>query len=175
MISIKIDAERFQKALRAAPALLQTEMKQAMQVGLRDVVKRARQEHRFVSQSSDLARSIDSKIIKADPLTSEVTAGDGKAYYARFIHDGTGLYGPRGERYPITPRFGRADTPAHGPQPRKLLLWVGKDGRWHSAKLVMHPGIRPDPFLLQAAENELPHLMELLAGAVDRALAKEAT
>lgn len=175
MISIKIDAERLLKAFRAAPAAIRSEMKQAMQTGIRDILKRARQEHRFVSQSGALERSMEGGIVAENPLTGEITAGGGKAIYARFIHEGTGLYGTRGERYPITPRFGRVEEPAHGPAPRKLLRWVGQDGKWHAAKLVMHPGVKPDPFLLQAAERELPHLETLFAGAIDRALDKEAT
>ena len=91
MISIKIDAERLLETFRAAPAAIRSEMKQAMQIGIRDILKRARQEHRFVSQSGALERSMEGGIVAENPLDGEITAGGGKASYARFIQEGTGL------------------------------------------------------------------------------------
>ncbi|MHC1760528.1 MAG: hypothetical protein AB9917_13670 [Negativicutes bacterium] len=170
MLSIKVDAERLLAALEAAPENMRREMKLAMETGSRDVAARAKKEHRFVSHSSKLEQSIENELVSEDPLIAEVRAGNSAAHYARYIHDGTGLYGPRGERYPITPRFGRAETSGSGPSPRKLLRWVGNDGRWHTAKLVMHPGVKPDQFLIRAAEAEQAHLEELLSQAIDRAI-----
>jgi hypothetical protein len=170
MISIKVDAERLLAAFEAAPEAIRREMKLAMEIGTRDIAARAKKEHRFVSRSGDLERSIENGLVSTAPLVGEVRAGNSAAHYARYIHDGTGLYGPRGQKYPITPRFGRAETSGSGPSPRKLLRWVGNDGRWHSAKLVMHPGVKPDQFLIQAAENEQAHLEALFKQAVDRAI-----
>lgn len=170
MISIKVDSAQLQAAMQAAPEILRREMKLALQVGARDIAARAKQEHRFVTRGGDLERSIESSLVSENPLVAEVRAGNSMAHYARYIHDGTGLYGPKGAKYPITPRFGRTDGNESGPGPRKMLRWVGSDGRWHYAKIVMHPGIKPDQFLIRAAENEQAHLEELLSQAIDQAM-----
>lgn len=56
--------------------------------------------------------------------------------YARFIHDGTGLYGPRK----------RLIRPVRA----KALRWVGRDGNVVFARSSR--GIRPRPFLRDALE-----------------------
>ena len=54
--------------------------------------------------------------------------------YARFVHDGTGIYGPHGR--PIRPRHA------------KVLRWRGRTGRIMFARSVK--GMRPNPFLRNA-------------------------
>lgn len=55
--------------------------------------------------------------------------------YARWVHDGTGIYGPRG--LPITPKTA------------KMLVWQAKKGgKLMFAKTVK--GMRPNPFLRDA-------------------------
>lgn len=53
---------------------------------------------------------------------------------ARWIHDGTGIYGPR--RKPITPKN------------KKVLRWAAASGGYHFAKSVK--GMQPNPFLEKA-------------------------
>ena len=89
MISIKIDAERLLETFRAAPTAIRSEMKQAMQTGIRDILKRARQEHRCVSQSGALERSMEGGIVAENPLTGEITAGGGKAIRCRRWRSGS--------------------------------------------------------------------------------------
>lgn len=55
-------------------------------------------------------------------------------FYGVFVHDGTGIYGPRGT--PITPRVST------------YLRWRTKKGQWMFAKSVL--GMKPNPFLKNA-------------------------
>lgn len=55
-------------------------------------------------------------------------------FYGVFVHDGTGIYGPKGT--PITPRVST------------YLRWKTKKGGWMYAKSVK--GMRPNPFLKDA-------------------------
>jgi hypothetical protein len=55
-------------------------------------------------------------------------------FYGVFVHDGTGIYGPKGT--PITPRVST------------YLRWKPKGGGWMYAKSVK--GMRPNPFLADA-------------------------
>lgn len=60
--------------------------------------------------------------------------------YARYHHDGTGIYGPTGR--PITPRNG------------KFLVFPGKGGGTVFARQVR--GSPPNPFLVSALEETVP-------------------
>ena len=92
---------------------------------------------------------------------------------------GSGLTGPRGQRYPITPVnasmlaffwpeasniVGRKGVPT---TPLKKI----RDGEYTGGKAffpkVMHPGIRPRPFLQRALDNVLPLMSEILGDSFD--------
>lgn len=68
--------------------------------------------------------------------------------YALFVHEGTGVYGPRGAPYTIVPRSKKA----------LAFVWKGapippngRGGR-HVYKRVMVKGTRPNPFLRNALD-----------------------
>lgn len=71
--------------------------------------------------------------------------------YAPYVEWGTGLYGPRGSKYPILPK-----------QPGGTLSWISpKTGQRVFAKKVMHPGSAGQHMVALAAaklEAEFPHL-----------------
>ncbi len=56
--------------------------------------------------------------------------------YAKWVHDGTGVYGPRG--VPITPR-------------KAPFMVFNVDGKWFKRKTVL--GQQPQPFLKEALED----------------------
>jgi hypothetical protein len=68
---------------------------------------------------------------------------------AQFLEFGTGLYGPRGKKYPIVPRNGSVLSWTAN----KRLSGRGRTagGRRFFARRVMHPGIHPQPFLVPGA------------------------
>ena len=86
-------------------------------------------------------RRIDTGHLRSDVHTELLTVG-GKpavrvgfnAFYGVFVHDGTGVYGPKGT--PITPKQA------------KRLSWKNKAGKRVYALSVK--GMRPNPFLKDA-------------------------
>lgn len=158
-VEIKIDTEKTIKAFEAAPQLLRREMVLAMKKATRNVAERARREHKFVSRGGALEGSIDHGNIGSDRPEGFVSAGGANAPYARAIHDGSGLFGPKGSKYLIEPKF------------RTVLRWVGAGaGGFRFAKRVMHPGVKPDPFLVNAAAKEGANIEQLFADAVENSL-----
>jgi hypothetical protein len=81
-----------------------------------------------------LRASIDTQLrVDLDGLVMRVGTG---VYYSRWVHDGTGIYGPRAT--PIKPR--RA----------KYMRWYNKQGKAVFARQTK--GMKPNPFL----KNALP-------------------
>lgn len=70
-----------------------------------------------------------------------------------FLEKGTGLYGPKGQKYWIFPK-----DPGGS-----LHFFSRKSGEWVTAKAVLHPGIHPQRPLATGAvltEHELPATMQ---------------
>lgn len=81
-----------------------------------------------------LRSSINTQLVVRNGLIIAVVGTN--VNYARFVHDGTGIYGPRGRLIrPVRRRFMRFKTQA-------------SRGRWVYAKKVR--GMRPNPFLRNA-------------------------
>jgi hypothetical protein len=71
---------------------------------------------------------------------------------AVFLEGGTGKYGPRGSEYPITPKRRKMlACPASGSGRRLSGRARTNSGRMIFARAVMHPGIKPQPFLVPGA------------------------
>jgi hypothetical protein len=69
------------------------------------------------------------------PLAGEVTYG---APHARYLFEGTGVYGPRGAAFTVLPRE------------KKALFWPGAA---HPVARVLIQGIRPRDFVTPAVEG----------------------
>jgi hypothetical protein len=77
------------------------------------------------------------RIVSAGAADALTMAYDGavvnRVEWIEALESGSGLWGPRHARYPIRPK------PSN---PTGRLAWRDRvTGHWHSAKLVMHPGI----------------------------------
>jgi len=166
-VKIGIDAKALMAALAAAPIRTRTEMVKAMQQGVKLVAETARRNHRYIRRSGHLELSTEGKLKSADPLIGAVMAGGKLAPYAVPIHEGSGLWGPKHERYPIEPKA----AGDRGKNTKAVLSWPVKGGGFAFAKKVMHPGVRPDPFLTQAAAVRIPELERLFRDAIMRSLA----
>ena len=69
--------------------------------------------------------------------------------YAPYVESGTGLYGPKGRKYPIVPKHA------------EFLAWRDpRTGQWIRAKKVMHPG-SPGQHMVAIACDVLEHEIEM--------------
>ena len=81
-------------------------------------------------------------VVDVRPASTHVTVGS-PLPYARYIHEGTGIYGPKGT--PITPVTRQVlKFQVKGSTGKRR----GKDAQWVFAKSVK--GIKPNPFLVDA-------------------------
>lgn len=88
-----------------------------------------------------LRSSIKSQLIMTNPAGPAVKVGT-NVYYARFIHDGTGLYGPK--HAVIKPRRAKALV-------FRSLVYGAKHGKWAGKVVVASvKGMKPNPFLKDA-------------------------
>lgn len=88
-------------------------------------------------------RRIDTGTLRSDIHVELITFAGKPAvrigfnvFYGLYVHDGTGVYGPKG--VPITPKSA------------KFLRWKSKKGKWMFARQVL--GMRPNPFLKDAVD-----------------------
>lgn len=139
---------------QAAPEMTRNTTATALGKSARAVQEYARAKHRFISRSGALERSVD-YTVNAEAMEAQVYLDQSVAFYGLFIHDGTGTWGPDGEPYPIVPKA------------KAWLRFVGKDGKVYFSKKVMHPGIRPDKFLYDAAAAQESNVQAIFAKAYD--------
>lgn len=131
-------------------------VKQAIRRALGKVAERIRD--RAIDEAPYVKGRLKRSITVHDEFDDKViiSAGDGDAPYAPFVHEGTGRYGHFKRPYVIKPRNNKA------------LSWKG--GK-HPVKKVNHPGIKPNPFLLRAAKKTAPDIDRLIGGDVAKAAA----
>lgn len=139
-LQVKIqDLDKLITAFVRSEITIRENMRLALKQSMVDIKETARKNHRFTSRSHNLERSISQEIVKDWPLSGQVFLDQGIAPYGPFLHAGTGKFGPRRQVYSIEPKK------------KKALRWPGK-GTFIFAKRVIHPGIKSDPFLYQAAQ-----------------------
>lgn len=152
-ISLSLDYKSLLSVAQAAPDMFRNTMGLALGKSARAVQAYARATHRFTSRSGNLERSVD-YTVDADNLTATIELDQAVAFYGLFIHEGTGTWGPKGMPYPIYPKA------------KKCLRFVAGDGSVVYAKKVMHPGIRPDQFLYEAAAAQESQIQAIFDRAV---------
>jgi hypothetical protein len=153
-ITATIDSADFQNALSKFPNLCIKEMQLALLSSSKSIVNQAHTVHRFKSKGGQLVRSIQNRLNPENKLEAEVFFNEGVATYGKYQHDGTGKYGPRGSEYPITPKS------------RKSLYFVS-GGNKVFRKSVMHPGIKPDRFIIDASKVKEPQFRQNVNNAVN--------
>jgi HK97 gp10 family phage protein len=83
----------------------------------------------------------------ADSITSEVNADGSQgivratSQHARYVHEGTGIYGPYKKEFSIVPKN------------KKALFW---EGARHPVKKVTQKGIHPNPFFKRSIKSIRP-------------------
>ena len=155
-------AETVSESLKKLEKTFNHEMIKTMAKVTKELAEYAQNNHRFISRSGALEKSVVHGVISKSPLVGEVALSqDSPAFpYNYFQHEGTGRYGPRRRKYLIKPRR------------KELLRWSSK-GKFYSAKQVIHPGVKPDPFLYLAAQKKEKEIKSALKGSINKVL-KEA-
>lgn len=148
-VDIKVDADKLVRAFEAAPVKTREKLRQAVKTTANEIVDRASSEHRYTSRSNILEK--EGVKFHADGLNAVVFLDETAVPYGRFVHEG---------------------TRAHVIEPRnwRWLRWPAERGGFIYAKRVQVAGIKPDPFLYNAAEKEAPAFEERLAAALDEVL-----
>lgn len=152
------NANKLLAAFQAAPQVVERQMYLATRAASRDIAQEARSNHRFISRLGNVERAIKEKpVTQANGVTTGVVYLDpGEAAHAKYLYKGTGLYGQRRQKYYIRPVN------------KQALRWVGNN-RFVFARRVHHPGIKPDPFIHNAARNLAQHTNEVFARYANRA------
>lgn len=123
----------------------------------------------FSSWSKHIPESVTAEPARQDESTgvivSEISVGGETAPYAKYFEYGTGLYNkqnPRKYRIPKFPKsrvaFPKSRWPQFVPQDEAPDVFV-----FHH---VMHPGVRPRPFVRPAKEVSLPEMKSSITSAV---------
>ena len=147
-LKIKVDTDKLVRAFEKAPDETREKLRQVVKTTARDIRAQAAAEHRYTSRSGMLERK--GTAYQTDGLRATVFLDSTAVPYGRYLHEGT-------KTHVIEPRN------------RRVLRWpVGEDFAF--AKRVRVSGIKPDPFLYNAAEEEAPAFERRLAAALDEVL-----
>jgi hypothetical protein len=152
--TLNADTTELSKALNKYPRILIENTVLALEIGARNIQNEARANHKFISRSglAGLEGAVDTEVNETT-LESAVGFNQSSVKYGEYIHEGTGLYGPKRKKYLIKPKN------------RKMLQFL-KGGVFKYARKVLHPGIRPDPFIVRAAKNKYKETNDLFNRAV---------
>ena len=136
------------------------ELRGALAASLRDIQKDARENHKFTSRSGKTEQEIRTRTYNNG--SGKVFKGEVFIVYpiAIYQHEGTGIYGPRNKAIWIEPRK------------KKLLRYLNSEGQFRSSKGLYIKGIKPDPFLYKAAENQEAGIISRFDAVVSKILSR---
>ena len=138
-------------SLRALHASLKAGASQVLAKTANEAVARARAKTTIQS----IARSIV-PVLGSGYYSVIVRAGDFKAV---FFENGTGLYGPKGAKYPIVAR-------------NAARLHFQINGHWVSPRQVMHPGVHAQHFMAYTEDEMRPWFLLEMQAMTDEAIAR---
>lgn len=144
---LKVDADKLVRAVEDTPLKTREGLRQVVKSTARNIQARASSVHRYTSRSGLLER--EGVAFRVDGMDAVVFLSDAVPY-GRFLHEGTGSH-------VIEPRN------------RLALRWSQGDG-FAFARRVRVSGIKPDPFLYNAADVEAPIFEGRLVAVLDRVL-----
>ncbi len=168
-VSFNLDYKALLIMADKAPELAKKKMDATMAKACREVVRLAKAKHKFRSSPTGTAD-------KAIRYTFDKEAGEGVVYldelrapYIRFLHVGSGLYGPHHEAFTIFPKNKKmlrfATSPGTAPW-RPAPFSRFQEGGFTYAFGVTNPGIKKDQFLYAAADEAEVKIQELFDSAM---------
>ncbi|MBQ6712329.1 MAG: hypothetical protein IJN28_00900 [Selenomonadales bacterium] len=137
------------RAFEAAPAKTREELRQVVKSTARNIQARASNVHRYTSRGGLLER--EGVKFHVDGMNAVVFLNDAAVPYGKYLHEGT-------RAHVIEPRN------------RRVLRWPVGGEEFAFAKRVQVSGIKPDPFLYNAADAETPIFEGRLMAALDKVL-----
>lgn len=144
------------EALRQFPELMGKNVRLATRASLRDIKVGAQQDHAYTSRGGFAEKSVTDEV-NGNGLGGRVYLDTGIAFYAPFLHNGTGRFGPAHRAFVIRPV-------------NKQTLRFVSGGKFVFARGVLNPGIRPDPFLYRSAEKNQAKVGERFNAAVTKTI-----
>lgn len=137
---------------------LRVQLLAALHISLRDIQVEAQENHNFTSRSGKVEREIKTKVYsngRSNSFYGEV----GTDYdIGIFQHEGTGIYGPSNTPIWVEPREKRA------------LRWsIGGDNFAFSKGHIIW-GIKPDPFIYNAADKKEPVIQSRFEAVISKAV-----
>lgn len=138
-LSIKCDFEKLVKAFESAPKETREMVKRELKTTAREIKSRASSVHRYTSRSGTLERSGVNYRVEPRKQTGSkaIIFLSAKVPYGQFIHEGT-----------------RPHT-------------IEQRNKQNVTRRVRVSGIKPDPFLYDAAKVEIPKLESRLSAAIN--------
>ena len=130
-------------------AIFQKRLRQAIKASTIEVQDEAQTNHRFISRTGQLERSID---VKFNENSGIVYIDSQSAPHGPFVHEGTASHD-------IFPKN------------KKALRWVPQGGgAFQFARVVHHKGTKADPFLFNALKNKKDDIRNIFAKYTKTAL-----
>ena len=130
-------------------AIFKKRIRQAIKASTIEVQDEAQTNHRFISRTGQLERSID---VKFNENSGIVYIDSQSAPHGPFVHEGTAPH-------------------SIFPKNKKALRWVPQGGgAFQFARVVHHPGTKSDPFLFNALKNKKDDIRNIFAKYTKTAL-----
>lgn len=130
-------------------AIFQKRLRQAIKASTIEVQDEAQTNHRFISRTGQLERSID---VKFNENSGIVYIDSQSAPHGPFVHEGTAPHD-------IFPKN------------KKALRWVPQGGgAFQFARVVHHKGTKADPFLFNALKSKKDDIRNIFAKYTKTAL-----
>lgn len=104
-------------------------------------------------KTGTLKRSIHAEVASLGGFSGKVIQDTGVAKYGPIVHNGSGIYGPKGEPIIIKPVN------------KKALFWKGAK---HPVKRSVVKGMKPRPFMKNAFEKKKPEVPEIIKDSIMR-------
>ena len=168
-VSFHLDYKALLLMAEKAPELSKKKMDVAMAKACRKIVQLAKAKHKF--------RTITGETDRAIRYTHDKDSGEGvvyldetKAPHIRFLHEGSGLYGPHHKAFTIFPKNKKmlrfATSPGTAPW-RPAPFGRFHEGGFTYAFGVTNPGIKKDQFLYAAADEAPLAVRAIFDSAMD--------
>lgn len=130
-------------------AIFQKRLRQAIKASTIEVQDEAQTNHRFISRTGQLERSID---VKFNENSGIVYIDSQSAPHGLFVHEGTAPH-------------------SIFPKNKKALRWVPQGGgAFQFARVVHHKGTKADPFLFNALKSKKDDIRNIFAKYTKTAL-----